>query len=137
MPATTSPSWDASSPSGALRAYRVVDVDAGEVLFDIAPLGQGRFLAAGAAGYTQNPTGGSISETSVPLLAVLESDGTLRARIAFPAGPRQNQLRSLAPRGADWLVGGMVDGPGTHSGDSDPALITARGFVRQVAVPVQ
>jgi hypothetical protein len=122
--------------SGALLSYRVVDIDRGEILFDIAPLTQGRFLVAGTAGYTQNPTGASVSEQSAPLLAVLESDGTLRQRIAFAAGARQNQLRSIVPRGGNWLVGGMVDGPGTHSGDGNPALIMADGFVRETAIPV-
>jgi hypothetical protein len=112
-----------------------MDVDRGDVFFDIVPLAQGRFLAAGAAGYTQNPDGASISDSSTPLLAVLESDGALAQRVPFAAGPRQNQLRSLAPRGGNWLVGGMVNGPGTHSGDGDPALITADGFVREIAVP--
>jgi hypothetical protein len=120
--------------SGALLAYRVVDLDRGEVLFDIAPLALGRFLVAGAAGYTQNPDGASISEQAAPLLAVLEADGTLRQRIGVAAGPRQNQLRSLASQGANWLVAGLVNGPGTHSGDGNPALIAADGFVREVAI---
>ncbi len=121
--------------NGALLGYRTIDIDRGEVLFDIAPLGQGRFLAAGAAGYTQNPDGGSISETCAPLLVVLESDGTLKQRIAVAAGARQNQLRSIAARGDKWLVGGMVNGPGTHSGDANPGLIIADGFVHEIDVP--
>jgi hypothetical protein len=120
--------------SGALLNYRVVDIDRGEILFDIAPLAPGRFLVAGAAGYTQNPTGASVSEQSTPLLAVLESDGTLRQRIDFTAGARQNQLRSVVARGDHWLVGGLVNGPGTHSGDGNPALITADGFAREMAI---
>jgi hypothetical protein len=131
--------WDAytghvARDSGALSVYRVLDVDLGEILFDIAPLPQGRFLVAGAAGYTQNPTGGSVSEQATPLLAVLEADGTLRTRIAFTSGPRQNQLRSLAALGDSWLVGGMVNGPGTHSGDGNRGLITADGFVQETSV---
>jgi hypothetical protein len=120
--------------SGALTSYRLVDVDLGEILFDIAPLPGGRFLAAGAAGWTQNPTGGSVSEQAKPLLAVLESDGTVRQLIDLPAGPRQNQLRSLATRGNDWLIGGMVNGPGTHSGDGNPAALTSDGFVREMGL---
>jgi hypothetical protein len=132
--------WDAYSAhidrtSGVLRTYATVDIDRGEILFDIAPLAQGRFLAAGAAGYTENPSGASISEQAAPLLVVLEADGGVKQRIAFTAGPRQNQLRSLVARGDRWLVGGMVDGPGTHSGDANPALIRADGFVRDVALP--
>ena len=122
--------------NGALLSYRVIDLDRGEVLFDIAPLAQGRFLVAGAAGYSQNPTGASISEQTTPLLAVLESDGTLKQRIDVVAGARQNQLRSLAARNSNWLVGGMVNGPGTHSGDGNPALIVADGFVHETTISV-
>jgi hypothetical protein len=122
--------------NGALLSYRVINLDRGEVLFDIASLAQGRFLVAGAAGYSQNPTGASISEQATPLLAILESDGTLKQRIDVVAGARQNQLRSLAARNGNWLVGGMVNGPGTHSGDADPALIVADGFVHEIAIPV-
>jgi hypothetical protein len=122
--------------SGALLSYHVIDLDRGEVLFDIAPITQGRFLVAGAAGYLQNPTGASISEQSSPLLAVLESDGTLKQRIDVIAGARQNQLRSLSARNGHWLVAGMVNGPGTHSGDGIPAAITADGFVRETTVSV-
>jgi hypothetical protein len=32
------------------------------------------------------------------------------------------------------LVGGMLDGPGTHSGDSDPTLVRARGFLTEVSL---
>ncbi len=132
--------WDAwtghvSQASGALSLYRVLDVDLGEILFDIAALPQGRFLVAGAAGYTQNPTGGSVFEPSTPLLAVLAPDGTLASRIPFVAGARLNELRSLALLGNRWLVAGMVNAPGTHSGDGDRSLITSDGFVRETAVP--
>ena len=122
--------------SGTLLSYRAVDLDRGEVLFDIAPLAQGRFLVAGAAGYSQNPVGASVSEETSPLLAVLESDGTLKQRINVAAGARQNQLRSIAARGGNWLVGGMVNGPGTHSGDGNPALIVADGYVHEMTVSV-
>jgi hypothetical protein len=120
--------------NGVLLNYRVIDLDRGEVLFDIAPLAQGRFLVAGAAGYVQNPAGASISEQSTPLLAVLEPDGTLKERIDVAAGVRQNQLRSLAALNGNWLVGGMVNGPGTHSGDGNPALIFADGFVHEMTI---
>ena len=120
--------------SGALLGYSVLDLDRGEVLFDVAPLDQGRFLVAGAAGYTQNPTGASISEQATPLLAVLESDGSLRQRIDVAAGARQNQVRSIVARGGNWLIGGLSNGPGTHSGDGNPALITADGFLREISI---
>ena len=106
-------------------------------MFDTAPLPQGRFLVAGSAGYTQNPNGASISEVAEPLLAILEEDGKIKQRITMATGPRQNQLRSLAAYGNNWLVGGLVNGPGTHSADSNPALVTADGFVREIVIAVQ
>lgn len=125
---------DVDRTAGELKFLQVVDVDRSDVLFDIAQLASGAFLAGGSAGYTQNPTGASISEQSAPLLVILEANGTLRQRIALAAGPRQNQVRSIAPRGANWLVGSHVNGPGTHSGDANPALITADGSVRELAI---
>jgi hypothetical protein len=115
--------------------YRVLDVEAGDVLFDIARADAGRYLAGGSTGYTQNPTGASISEQSKPLLLLLEADGSVRRRIDMTAGARQNQVRSIVARGDGYVVGGMVNGPGTHSGDADPALIAADGFARAVANP--
>ncbi len=126
--------WDAYvslfRPSSA-PVTRVVDVDRGDIIFDLLPLPDGAMLAAGSTGYTQNPAGASISETSAPLLAVLEADGSLRQRLAFTSGPRQNQVRSLAAFGGGWLAGGLVNGPGTHSGDSNPAAIVADGYIRE------
>lgn len=118
---------------GSGGAVRVLDVDRGDVLFDIAALPDGGFLASGSTGYTQNPSGASISEEAAPLLLRLAPDGTLRERIAFAAGPRQNQLRALLRHGGRWFVAGLRDGPGTHSGDGDPARIRAQGLVARLA----
>lgn len=123
--------------SGTLHAYRVLDFDRGDVLFDIAPLTQGRYLVGGTTGYIQNPGGASISEEGQPLLAVLDEDGSLRQRIAVASGPRQNQVRSLWQHSTgNWLIGGMVNGPGTHSGDGALSLVTADGFVRETVLTV-
>ncbi|MBX3588437.1 MAG: hypothetical protein KF796_17540 [Ramlibacter sp.] len=122
---------------GALRSYKVLDVDRGDALFDIAPLALRRYVVGGTTGYTQNPDGTSISEDGQPLLAVLEEDGSLRQRVTFPSGARQNQVRSLwLHTNGNWLVGGLVNGPGTHSGDAARSLITADGFVRETSVTV-
>jgi hypothetical protein len=121
--------------SGALAAYRVVDVDRGEALFDAAPLSQSRLLVAGAAGYTQNPDGASIPDAMAPLLAILEADGTLLQRIALAPGARQQQARAIVALGSRRLVAGMTNGPGTHSGDGDRAAIVADGFLREVEIP--
>ncbi len=102
-----------------------------DALFDIAPLADGGFIAVGACAYAQNPGGASISESAEPLLLRLAANGVATARLALPAGPRHNALRSLAWHGSGWLIGGLRDGPGTHSGDNDLSLVRADGFVSE------
>jgi hypothetical protein len=123
---------------GTPGSYSVIDVDRGDVLFDVAALSNGQFLALGTTGYTQNPSGASISEAAQPLLVVLNNDGSLAQNLGYRGGPRHNQLTTIARWNNRWLLGGMVDGPGTHSGDSDHKLIVADGFLREVSdLPVQ
>lgn len=84
-----------------------------------------------ATGYVQNPTGASISEAAQPLLALLNSDGSLAQNLGFTGGARHNQLSTVASLDGRWLLGGMVNGPGTHSGDVQRQLIVADGFLRE------
>jgi hypothetical protein len=105
------------------------------VLLDVAPMADGRLLAAGSTGYVQNPSGASISEEARPLLLVLGSDGSLRDKLDVAAGPRHNQMRSVTPYGGSWLAAGMENGPGTHSADADLSLLRADGYVRSVRLP--
>jgi len=65
-----------------------------------------------------------------PLLVLLNADGSLAQNLNYMGGPRQNQLTTITPLNGHWILGGMVNGPGTHSGDSDHNLIVADGFVR-------
>jgi len=127
--------WDAFvasvKPDGSLDSYHTVDVDRGDVLFDIAQLPSGRYLALGTTGYVQNPTGASISESAQPLLVVLAPDGSLAQNLGFPVGPRHNQLTTIVRSDAGWLLGGMVNGPGTHSADTERSLLVADGFLRE------
>lgn len=101
------------------------------MLYDIAALPSGRLLATGAAGYTQNPTGASISEAASPLLVQLTGDGVLIKRIPLAAAPRHNQLRTALEWHGGWLLGNMDDGPDTHSADGDTALLRADGQLRE------
>ena len=126
--------WDAFAATvghdGSVGPYSVVNVDRGDVLFDIAALTSGRYLALGSTGYTQNPSGASISESALPLLVLLNPDGSLAQNLNYVGGSRQNQLNTIAPLNGHWILGGMVNGPGTHSGDADHNLIKADGFLR-------
>lgn len=133
----TADGWDAFValvPAGATApsAYRVLDFEAGDVIFDVAARADGSLLASGSAGYTQNPTGASISEEAKPLLARLAADGQLQQRLDVAPAARHNQLRALAPRpDGSWLIAGMENGPGTHSADANPAALTADGYLRE------
>ena len=134
--------WDgflAQSPAalGSTLQYRVIDIDRGDVILDVAGLPDGRVLLAGSTGYVQNPTGGSISEDAAPLLAILPATGVAAQRVVIAAGPRHNQVRTLIPWQGRWLVGGLQNGPGTHSADADPALLTCDGYLKEQPVPQQ
>jgi len=118
---------------GTPGPYSVVDVDRGDVFFDIVALPSGRYLALGTTGYVQNPAGESISEAAQPLLALLNSDGSLAQNLGYIGGPRHNQLTTIAPLNGHWLLGGMINGPGTHSGDTQRELIVADGFLREAS----
>jgi len=117
---------------GTTGPYSVVDVDRGDVLFDIAALPSGRYVALGTTAYVQNPTGASISEDAQPLLALLNADGSLARSVAFTGGARHNQLSTVASLDGRWLLGGMRNGPGTHSGDTQRELISADGFLLEM-----
>ncbi len=114
---------------------RSLDVDLGDIAFDAAPLPGGEVIVVGASGYAQNPSGASITEASAPFARWLRADGSVVA-VPLPTGPRHNEGRfiELLPTGR-LLVGGMLDGPGTHSSDGDWSLLTARGFLTEVTLP--
>jgi hypothetical protein len=127
--------WDAylarlPAGGGAGGSVQVLDFGRGDVILDIAPTADGRLLLAGATGYAQNPAGGSISEDAQPLLALVPAAGGNATRLSAHAGPRHNQVRSLAPWQGRWLIGGFENGPGTHSADADPNRLTADGHLR-------
>ncbi|MCA1857000.1 hypothetical protein LE190_13850 [Massilia oculi] len=117
--------------TGRVPVQRLLDIDRGDAVLGLLPLADGAVLVAGTTGYTQNPNGESVSETSAPLLARLQLATGALSRITVPAGPRGNQVRALARLGANWLVGSSENLPGTHSADADPRLVTADSVVRE------
>jgi hypothetical protein len=120
--------------TGAATA-RSLDVDLGDIAFDLAPLAGGEAVVVGASGYTQNPSGASITEGSATFARWLRADGGV-IPIPLPTGPRHNEGRFIQPLASGrLLVGGMLDGPGTHSADGDWSLLTAKGFLTEVSLP--
>lgn len=132
--------WDGSvssvdAASGADPRHAAVDVAQGDALFDLAPLPGGGWLAVGSAGYTQNPAGTSITPAAFPLAVVLRPDGQLAQRIPLPAGLRHNELRSIVAWQSRWMIGGLTNGPATHTADSDLSLLTADGREFSMTLP--
>ncbi len=105
-------------------------VDRGDLAFDAVHTSSG-LVVVGTRGYAQNPHGASISEEAHPFALALTAGA-----IELPDGPRNGQARFVVPAGnGRLLVGGMLDGPGTHSADVDGAQLRARGFITFVATP--
>jgi hypothetical protein len=132
--------WDGyvssvDAASGANPMHAVVDVTQGDAIFDLAPLPGGGWLAVGSAGYTQNPAGTSITPAPYPLAVVLRDDGRLAQRIPLAAGLRHNELRSVMRWQSRWLVGGLTDGPATHTADGDLSLLSADGREFSIVLP--
>lgn len=117
--------------SGAVELQRF-DVELGDLAFDAAVTARG-LLVVGTRGYAQNPHGASISERASTFASLR---GEPSALLALPDGPRHSQARVVLPLdGRRVIVGGMLDGPGTHSADADRAPLRARGFLESVVLP--
>jgi hypothetical protein len=52
-------------------------------------------------------------------------------RLFLPSAPRQSQVRTVAAWREKWLIGGLQNGPGTHSADGNPTLLSCDGFLRE------
>jgi hypothetical protein len=66
-------------------------------------------------------------------LVLLNTDGSLAQNLGFVGGARHNQLTTIAFLNGHSLLGGMINGPGTHSGDTQRELIVADGFLREAS----
>ena len=125
-------------PTGALKV-RELHVKRSDLGFDAAPLEDGSWLVTGASDWQQNPNGASVSEESQAFLARISESGEPTAIPGLAdLRVRHNEGRTLLALGRGrWLVGGMTDGPGTHSGDADASQVRASGFLREVQLDLE
>jgi len=127
-------SWDAwilsaRADTGLVEYERNIDLHDGDMFWDAVPLGGGRLLAVGSTGYTQNPTGLSVSDARDALGVVLDASGGVEERIALPAGPpgRGNEAISVAANEANQIaICGVLDAPGTHAQVFSDAFLVTR-----------
>jgi hypothetical protein len=89
------------------------------------------FYLGGVVDWSQNPSGVSVSEQGNKLLLIVnDQNGASGENIVLTNGPRQNQIRSIQILGENmFLLAGWENGPGTHSGDGNPDLVFADGFL--------
>ncbi|MCG7584963.1 hypothetical protein [Photobacterium sp. OFAV2-7] len=133
--------WDAfiatmKIDSGASNYTHNIDIDDGDIIYDVALLPNGNIFAVGATAWAQNPYGFSVSENSTKLAALIDSYGKLIHTVTLSDGDRHNQLRSVSLVTENrLLLGGFENGPGTHSGDADHSLVKADSYLQAYAVP--
>lgn len=128
--------WDAwvqtlEASSGHALAEAFIDVQAGDMFWDLAALGDGSLLGVGSTNYTQNPTGLSVSDARDNLAVIVGSDGAVRKRLTLPAGPvdRGNEVTSVRVIEGRWVVfAGVKNAPGTHAEVFSDAFVILRAL---------
>jgi hypothetical protein len=128
--------WDAwvqsfDAATGRVLSERMVDVQAGDMFWDVASLGEGSILGVGSTNYTQNPGGLSVSDARDDLAVVLAPDGAVRKRLTLPAGPvgRGNEVTSVRVIDGHWgMFAGVKDAPGTHAQVFSDAFLSLRAL---------
>jgi len=129
--------WDAflsvSAADGTLRRSRAFQLEASSILLSVDGTLGGGWLAGGSEGWSQNPFGLSVLSFGSKLLIELPTPDADPVRLALPAGPRHNEIRSvIADQTHRWFAG-HEDGPVMHTGDGDLPQIHATGLVGFVA----
>src|SRR4051812_1529494 len=129
-------SWDAwllssQAATGAVHYERNIDVQNGDMFWDVAALGDGRLLAVGSTNYTHNPVGLSVSDARDPLALVLDSSGAVQRRVTLPSGPanRGNEAMSVHLDDRNQIaISGVQNAPGTHAEVFSDAFLVVRGL---------
>ena len=123
--------WDAwmlsaNAGTGAVSFERTIDVEHGDMFWDVVALPGPQLVAVGSTNYSQNPSGLSVSDERDALAVVLDPAGGIVERLAMPHGDagRGNEAISVQVAADGRLViAGMLDGPGTH------AEVRSNGFL--------
>ncbi|HEY1905697.1 MAG TPA: hypothetical protein VGG91_06630 [Myxococcaceae bacterium] len=126
-------SWDGwlqvfDAATGHATAERQVDVQGGDMFWDLAPLDDGSVLCVGSTNYTQNPNGLSVSDARDDLAVIVGPDGAVRARLDLPAGPagRGNEVTSVRVIEGRAMFAGVKNAPGTHAEVLSDAFLSLR-----------
>ncbi len=104
------------------------------IIYDLAETNSGNLVIVGSTGWTQNPSGFSVSGSARKLVAVIDNLGYLVKEIDVEPGLRHNQVRSVIYRHNKIWISGWENGPGTHTGDASPNLVYADAFLESYEI---
>jgi len=126
-------SWDGwiqsfDTSTGHAIAEHGVDIQAGDMFWDLAPQDDGALLAVGSTNYTQNPSGLSVSDARDDLAVIVGPEGDVRGRVTLPAGPtgRGNEVTSVRIVDGRMMLAGVKNAPGTHAEVFSDAFLSVR-----------
>ena len=114
--------WDAwlltaDATTGYMKQESQLDIDQGDMFWDVNPLRDGSVLAVGTKGYTQNPGGLSVSDARQATAVVINEQGKITKEIILPQGPPERGSEAmfvkLTSKG-NVIFAGVHDAPGTH-----------------------
>jgi hypothetical protein len=127
--------WDGwlqsfETSTGHALDEHLVDVQGGDMFWDVSPLDDGSILGVGSTNYTQNPSGLSVSDARDDLAVIVGPEGAVRRRLlGLPAGPagRGNEVTSVRVIDGRWgMFVGLKNGPGTHAEVFSDAFLSLR-----------
>ena len=128
-------SWDGwiqslDASTGHALAEHGVDVQGGDMFWDLAPLDEGSVVSVGSTNYSQNPGGLSVSDARDDLAVVIGPQGEVRARVSLPAGPagRGDEVTSLRIVDGWGMFAGVKNAPGTHAEVFSDAFLSLRAL---------
>jgi len=129
--------WDGfvglAAADGTVRPARSFPLVASSIFLTVDRRLEGAWVVGGSEGWAQNPEGLSIGGSGVKLVAELPPPDAGLVRLALPAGPRHNEIRTVLAGAEGVWFSGHEDGPVMHTGDGDLSQIHATGVVGFVA----
>jgi hypothetical protein len=130
-------SWDAwlltaDASTGNMKHESQIDIEAGDMFWDVSPMPNGGALAVGTKGYVQNPAGLSVSDVRQAAALVIDGKGKVTSEITVPQGPSERGSEVMFTRligKGNVLFAGVHNAPGTHAEIYCDGFIAVQDFV--------
>lgn len=124
-------SWDAwmyaaDGSTGNEMYESTIDLQDGDMFWDVEPLTGGGTIAVGSSAYTQNPSGLSVSDSRKATAVVLDAQGKMTGTIELPQGPSERGSEAMS---AKYLGHGRILFTGVHNAPGTHAAVYCDGFI--------